>query len=115
LEKEKFEAWMLIEIMGHKKLAGLVTEEERFDTVMLRIDIPTHIDFEEKATHYITQYYHHNAIFSATPINQTDALALAGIYRPNPFTKFDLHKEENVNLPFQCPHCEKMIPEELPY
>lgn len=31
---EKFETWAIVELMGHVKLAGRLTEEERFGTKM---------------------------------------------------------------------------------
>ena len=37
---EKFDQWAIVELMGHVKLAGRVTEEKRFGVEMGRIDIP---------------------------------------------------------------------------
>ena len=100
MTEEKFESWMLLELMGHRRLAGFVTEEERFGTVMCRIDIPTRYNPDNRKLIFTTQYYHHNAIFSATPILESDAIHLAnrGELRPRPFEKFDLHKEAMRNL-----------------
>lgn len=33
--------WAVVEIMGHRKHAGRVREEERFGAKMLRVDVPT--------------------------------------------------------------------------
>lgn len=33
--------WAIVEIMGHRKHAGRVREEERFGAKMLRVDVPT--------------------------------------------------------------------------
>jgi hypothetical protein len=102
MEKEtdgKFEGWMFVEIMGHKRLAGYVTEEERFGIVMLRIDIPTGIDAEKRFGLFTTQYYHHSAIFCVTPILESDALELAKDLRPRPFSEFNLHKESQIIKP----------------
>lgn len=35
------EVWAVVELMGHVKLAGRLTEEEKFGTKMGRLDIPT--------------------------------------------------------------------------
>lgn len=36
------ETWAVVELMGHVKLAGKLTEEERFGAKMGRLDIPVH-------------------------------------------------------------------------
>ena len=33
--------WAIVEIMGHRKHAGRIREEERFGAKMLRVDVPT--------------------------------------------------------------------------
>jgi hypothetical protein len=33
--------WAIVEIMGHRKHAGRMREEERFGAKMLRVDVPT--------------------------------------------------------------------------
>ncbi len=37
---EKFEQWCVVEIMGHKKFAGFVTEQSVGGTSFVRIDVP---------------------------------------------------------------------------
>ena len=93
-EGRVFKAWMVLEIMGHRKVAGLVTEEERFGAVMCRVDIPNN------AREYTTQYYHASSVFCATPINETDARKLARHWRPEPFGKYDLQREEETPIPY---------------
>jgi len=98
---EKFESWMILEIMGHRKLAGYVTEEEHAGIIMLRIDIPNN------KTEYTTQYYHPNSIFCITPINESDARKLSKAWRPQPFDYFDLHKESKIKPDYD--------PDEMPF
>lgn len=38
--KPTFDSWAIVEIMGHDKYAGRVTEEPLFGVNMLRIDVP---------------------------------------------------------------------------
>jgi hypothetical protein len=99
--------WMLVELLGHNRVAGFVTEEQRFGQVLLRIDIPTEINFETKKMGYTTQLYGTHALYCATPINESDAIQLARSLRPKPFDKFDLHRESNRNLDEfkNCPDC----------
>lgn len=54
----------VVEIFGHRRLAGRVKEVEQFGTKMLRIDIPTEGDF---AKGFTTQLYGGGSLFSVTP------------------------------------------------
>lgn len=87
---------MFVELLGHKRIAGFVTEEEKWGQVLMRIDIPT--DIKDGKIQFTTQFYGTHALYCATPINETDAIQLAKQFRPNPFDKYDLHREENRNL-----------------
>lgn len=88
--------WMVVEFLGHHKLAGFVTEEQKWGQVLLRIDIPTSV--KDGKMQFTTQWYGTHALYCATPVNETDAIHLAKQYRPRPFDKFDLHREANRNL-----------------
>lgn len=80
--------WAIVEIMGHRKHAGRVREEERFGAKMLRIDVPTlavvppaaegeqpSFDVEKWTTHW----YGGPSIFSFT---LTDEESVMRINRP---------------------------------
>ena len=58
---EKFDSQVaMVEVMGHKRLFGYITEEEHGGTMMIRVD-----------TKDFTQYLTAQAIFSITPITDT--------------------------------------------
>ena len=58
MENQKFEKQLsMVEVMGHKRLYGYVTEEEHAGTVMVRVD-----------TEKFTQYFTAQAIFSIVPL-----------------------------------------------
>src|SRR5687768_8629685 len=40
MSEQKQDAWAIVELMGHVRLAGRLTEEEKFGTKMGRLDIP---------------------------------------------------------------------------
>lgn len=88
--------WMFVELLGHHKLAGFVTEEQKWGQVLLRIDIPTGV--KDGKMVFTTQWYGTHALYCATPILESDAIQLAKQLRPRPFDEFDLHREENRNL-----------------
>lgn len=78
------ETWALVEIMGHSKAAGRISEESHFGTALLRIDIPTGPDS------YFTQWYGGNAIYRITPIDETVARAFAENSQPIPVRPYEL-------------------------
>ena len=41
MDNKVFEGWAIVELMGHRRLAGYVQQAEMFGTVLLRIDVPS--------------------------------------------------------------------------
>ncbi len=65
-------SWAIVELMGHRKLAGLVSEETKFGTAMLRIDVPAIGDIAA-----FTQYYGGTSIYAMTPCSEQVARGVA--------------------------------------
>lgn len=71
-------AYALVELMGHRQVAGQVREVDRYGTRMLRIDTPA-IDGQPATTHY----YAGGAIYGEHPCDQATAERLAAqLYQP---------------------------------
>lgn len=62
----EFEGFAVVELMGHRRVAGYVREAAAFGTSLLRIDIPS--DDPEKAA--ATQYYGGGSIYALTPCTE---------------------------------------------
>lgn len=71
-EAEPFQQWALVELMGHRRLAGWVTEESRFGAAMLRIDVPG-----PGGVAASTQWYGPKALYCVTPITEETARRFA--------------------------------------
>lgn len=82
---EAFEGWAIVELMGHRRLGGLVREETRFGAAMLRIDVPSS-DGERMAT----QWYGGGAIYCVTPTTEAIARAIAKGAQPTPVNAWEL-------------------------
>ena len=103
----QIEAWAIVEIMGHTKLAGHVKTEAFGSTCMLRVDVPelpekrevekswydddgnylrTPIDVEkvQPAESAYTRYFGMQAVFSLTPCDQATARAALERMRRQP-------------------------------
>lgn len=74
-----FKQWAIVELMGHVRLAGMVTEEERFGAKMGRVDIPGPGD-----TIFATQYFSGASIYRVTPTTEEVARKIAMQYQPQP-------------------------------
>lgn len=88
--KEKFDCWCIVEIMGHRKLAGRVTEETVGGTAFVRIDCPPVGEREEAYGQILpsrpafTQYLGGTSIFSITPCSEEVARQAADRFRDYP-------------------------------
>lgn len=80
--KPEFEGWAIVELMGHRKLAGYVREVTIAGAAMLRLDIPS----DEP----ITQYYGASALYCLTPTTEDLAKKVAQASRPTPVSRYEL-------------------------
>lgn len=71
--------YAIVEVFGHRRHAGRITEIERFGAKMLRIDIPKDGDFEKG---YSTHFYGGPSIFSMTPCDLATVQRINKPYQP---------------------------------
>lgn len=69
----RFRQWAVVEVMGHLKLAGLVTEEARFGTNLCRVDVYPG-DALEPA---MTRYFSGASLYGVTVCDEETARAYA--------------------------------------
>lgn len=84
-EREQFEGWAILELMGHRKLAGYVSEQTVGGVAFLRIDVPGN-DKDRPAT----QFYSAGAIYCITPVTEEIVKEVAPRYRPAPVSQWEL-------------------------
>lgn len=84
MSAEAFDSWAIVELMGHVKVAGRVTEEERFGAKMGRIDIPN------PAGGFATQYFGGSSVYRMTPVSEEAARAVALRNQPEPVHRWEL-------------------------
>lgn len=72
--------WVLLEVFGHRRHWGLLTEVERFGAKLARIDEFLPDGEAPVATHF----YAGGAIFSVTPVTEETARARASWNHPPP-------------------------------
>ena len=82
---EKYAGWAILELMGHRRLAGYVSEQELAGVGFLRLDVPA-LDDQPPAT----QFYSAAAVYCLTPTTQEIAEAVARTDRPVPVQRWEL-------------------------
>jgi hypothetical protein len=81
---DNFGHWAIVELMGHRKLAGHVTEQEIAGSSFLRLDI------HSENHPVVTQYYSPGAVYCITPTTEEIARKMGERSRPQPVTRYEL-------------------------
>lgn len=75
--------WAIVELMGHRRLTGQISEETIAGAAFLRLDIPSDPP--------VTQFYAPSAVYCITPT--TEDVARAAMARPEPVSRWELESE----------------------
>ena len=78
----EFEGWAILELMGHRKMAGYVREVEIAGQGMLRIDVPSN----PAATQFISP----GALYALTPTTENMARRVSASSRVEPVSRWEL-------------------------
>jgi hypothetical protein len=84
---EKFEQWGILELMGHQRTAGRLTEEMIAGSNLLRVDIPVN------AHEFRTAYYGASAIYALHVTSEETARKAAGAMSTKPPYAYLLESE----------------------
>lgn len=87
----KFDHWCIVELMGHQKIAGKVTEENLFGSALMRVDVPGIPGMPG-----FTKYYGASAIYAVTPVEERVARAVASSLDTRPVQTWQLQKLLNA-------------------
>ena len=84
IQTATFEQWAILEVMGHRRLAGLVSEATIAGAGFIRIDIPKTAEKDGDQEFMTTQFYRPDSIYAITPTTEAIARAVANntVFRP---------------------------------
>lgn len=82
--------WAIVEIFGHQKFAGYLTECEMGGGKLLRLDVPESTDGLHKA---FTKFFGTAAIYSITAVDEDVARTIASTYRAAPVSAYDFGED----------------------
>lgn len=86
---ETFAEWVILELFGHRRLAGYLTEQEIAGQGFLRLEIP------EQAT----QFYSPSAVYGITPTTEEIARRVAKGSNPAPIHQWELPAAPQLDYP----------------
>jgi hypothetical protein len=81
--KQTVDFWAIVELMGHQRIAGHVTEQQIGGTNMIRVDVPA----VGKLSAF-TKFFGAAAIYAITPCDQATATAAAGHFIARSISEF---------------------------
>lgn len=84
-KSETFDEWAIVEIMGHDRYAGRVSEQAIGGTSFVRIDVP-----ECEGRPAFTKLFGNSAIFSITPVAEDIARESVKRFRANPIIAYHI-------------------------
>lgn len=79
-----FNEWAILELMGHRRVAGKVTEQEIAGANFIRIDVYG----DDGAV--ATQFYSPQAVYAITPTTEEIARAVAVNSQPQPVSPWEI-------------------------
>lgn len=85
--REKFEHWAIVELFGHQRIAGKVTEETFAGGTFLRVDVPE-VTGPHSTSKPFTRFYGPSAIYSLTPTSEEVARLAALQLQADPVTVY---------------------------
>ena len=83
--EKSFEEWALVELFGHQRIVGRVTEAVLAGGVFLRVDVPA-LDSQPA----FTRFYTPGAIYCISPVSEEIARGLLAHDRHEPVSRFQL-------------------------
>jgi len=95
-ESKTFDQWAIVEIMGHQRLAGRVTEQAIGGTAFVRVDVPQIGDLQP-----FTKLLGSGAIYAMTIVDEETARAAAAQMREKPVDEWSARRMLGIEQPSQ--------------
>lgn len=81
-QTQKFEQWCILELFGHQRIAGYVTEATIGGGAFIRVDVPK----PEGEGDLYTRYFGPSAIYAINPTTREAVLSIVRNLHPSPPT-----------------------------
>lgn len=87
---ERFAQWAIVEIMGHKKFAGFVSEQTIGGTAFVRVDVPEIVlETADRVLPAFSKLFGAGSIYCISPCTEETARAFAAQMRSEAFSLYE--------------------------
>jgi hypothetical protein len=83
MSENGFTGWAIVELFGHNRIAGEISEQEIAGSSFLRVDVPAVRDQPA-----FTKFYHPSAVYAITPTSEQTALAAVAHFLARPIERW---------------------------
>lgn len=90
-QQSSLDTWAIVELFGHVKMAGKVSEQVVAGATMLRLDVP-----QTDEGPGFTRFYGAGAVYSITPTEESIALQAVAVLRARPVTVYGVVVPERL-------------------
>lgn len=90
-DKESFDQWAVVDVMGHQRYVGRVTEQVIAGTGFVRVDVPTVVRSGRELPGW-TKLIGTNSIYAISPVTEEIAKAMVAERNDAPISPYDLPK-----------------------
>lgn len=80
------DTWAIVELLGHVRMAGRLTEESHFGVALGRLDVPDRGD----GGGFTTVWFGGGSVYRVTPTTEEIARAVAAANQPEPVHRWEL-------------------------
>lgn len=87
METKSLDLWAIVELFGHSKIAGKVTEQSVGSSSFVRVDVP-----ETESHPSFTRLFNPSAIYAINPVTEEVAKYMAVQIQSQPIQSWDVKK-----------------------
>jgi hypothetical protein len=95
MEENKFSGWGLVEIMGHQRVAGRLSEQSIAGANLLRVDVPIGDGPEDFRTEFVGGH----SIYRLHPTDEKTARVLARSMGAKPTYSYEVDRQLRIEAP----------------
>lgn len=109
---DKFEQWAIVELFGHQRIAGRVTEQTIGGSSFVRVDVPScESTPHAEATQPFTKLFGQGAIYAISFVDEAAAKYAARQIRAQPIDTYSLQRALTEIRSLNQPHLSGLHPE----
>lgn len=94
---ESLEGWGIVELMGHQRTAGRLSERSIAGSNLLQVDVPV------SDTEFRTVFYGGSAIYALHPTDERSARLMARSLGQRPVYAYDIERQARLEAPPGAP------------